>query len=109
MPVVFETDAELAGDVDAGFVGEAHPGDERGGVAANEIRPFVTVHADAVAEAVGEVLVVGAVAGGSDDVASSFVDGLTLDAWVGCGQCGGLGLMHDVEYFAGLVKFGDGR
>src|SRR5258705_12455114 len=41
VPVVFEADAELADDVDAGFVGEAHAGRERGGVCAEGIGPFV--------------------------------------------------------------------
>src|SRR6266478_3509094 len=106
VPVVFEADAELAGDVDAGLVGEAHAWGEWGGVAADEVGPLVAVHADAVAEAVGEVLVVGAVAGGGDDVAGGGVDGLALDAWTGCGESGGLGLVDDVEDFAGLVEFG---
>src|SRR5258708_9402340 len=67
VPVVFEADAELAGDVDAGFVGEAHAWGERGGVAADEVGPLVAVHADAVADAGGEVLVVGGGARGRDD------------------------------------------
>jgi hypothetical protein len=54
VPVVFEADAEFASDVDAGFVGEAHAGDEWSVVAADEIGPLVAVHADAVAETVGE-------------------------------------------------------
>ncbi len=59
-PVVFEADAEFASDVDAGLVGEGHAGGERRGVAADEVGPFVAVHAaDAVTEAVGEVFVVG--------------------------------------------------
>ena len=63
VPVVFEADAELASDVDAGLVGEAHAGGKGRGVAADEIGPLVAVHADAVADAVGEVFVVGAEAG----------------------------------------------
>ena len=106
VPVVFEADAELAGDVDAGLVGEAHACGEWGGVAADEVGPFVAVHADAVADAVGEVFVVGAVAGGGDDVAGGGVDGLALHAGMGCGECGGLGLVDDVEDLAGLVEFG---
>ena len=105
-PVVFEADAELADDVDAGFVGEGHAGFQRGVVAADEVGPFVAVHADAVAEAVGEVLVVGAVAGGGDDVAGGGVDGLALDTGARGGEGGGLGLVDDVEDFAGLVEFG---
>src|SRR5882757_4517041 len=108
VPVIFEADAELAGDVDAGLVGEAHAGGERCGVAADEVGPLVAVHADAVADAVGEMFVVGAVAGGGDDVAGGGVDGLALDAGMGGGESGGLGLVNDVEDFAGLIEFGGG-
>ena len=106
VPVVFETDAELAGDVDAGFVGEAHAWSQRSGVAANEIGPLVAVHADAVADAVGEVFIVGAVAGGGDDIACGCVDGLALHAGAGGGECGRLRLVDDVEDLALLVEFG---
>ena len=82
------------------------PGGERGGVATDEIGPLVAVHADTVAEAVGEVFVVGAEAGGGDDVAGCGVDGLALHSGVSCGERGGLGLMDDVEDFAGFVEFG---
>src|SRR5271170_6713717 len=106
VPIVFEADAELAGDVDAGFVGETHARGERGGVAADEVGPLVAVHADAVADAVSEVFVVGAVAGGGDDVARGGVDSLALDAGTSGGEGGGLGLMDDVEDLALLVEFG---
>ncbi len=104
VPVVFEADAELAGDVDARFVGEAHAGSERCGVAADEVGPLMAVHADAMAETVREVFVVWAEAGSGDDVAGGCVDGLALDAGMGSGECGGLGLMDDVEDLAGFVK-----
>ena len=105
VPVVFKADAELAGDVDAGFVRETHAGGERSGVAADEIRPFVAVHADAVTYAVGEVLVVGTVAGGGDDAAGGGVDGLALDTGMGGRDGGRLGLVDDVEYLTGFVEF----
>jgi len=60
--VVFEADAEVAAEVDAGFVGEDHAGDHLLGVAADEVGPLVHVHADAVSDAVIEVVVAGAVA-----------------------------------------------
>src|SRR5438046_3116914 len=103
VPIVFEADAELAGDVDAGFVGETHAGGERGGVAADQVGPFVAVHADAVTYAVGEVFVVGAVAGRGDEIAGGGVDGLALDTGMSCGEGGRLGLVDDVEYLAGFV------
>jgi len=84
-PVVFETDAELTGDVDARLVGEGHAGSEWRGVASDEIGPLVAVHADAVAEAVGEVLVVRTVACVGDDFAGCIVDGVTGDAGTRCG------------------------
>ncbi len=98
--VVFEADAEglrVVGEVDAGLVGEGHVGLEGAGVAADEVVPLVHIHADAVADAVGEVLVVGAEAGGGDDVAGGGVDGLHLDAGASGGEGCGLGLVDDVE------------
>src|SRR5258708_8221815 len=86
VPVVFEADAELAGDVDAGFVGEAHAWGEWGGVAADEVGPLVAVHADAVAEAAGGGFEVGAVPGG---VGPAWVGGAlppALDPCAGCRQ-----------------------
>ena len=103
VPVVFEADAERiliadgAGQVDAGFVGEAHAGLEQCGVAADEVGPLVAIHADAVAEAMGEDAVAGAEAGGGDDLAGGGVDGLGLDAGAGGGEGGGLGAVDDVE------------
>jgi hypothetical protein len=98
--VVFEADAEGlggVGEVDAGLVGEGHVGFDEAGVAADEVVPLVHVHADAVADAVGEVLVVGAEAGSGDDVAGGVVYGLHLDAGTGGSERGGLGSMDDVE------------
>jgi len=60
--VIFEADAEVAAEVDAGFVGEDHAGNHLLGVAADEVGPFVHVEADAVADAVVEVVVAGSVA-----------------------------------------------
>ena len=99
--VVFEADAErfgVVGEIDAGLVGEGHVGGEGLGVAADEVVPLVHVHADAVADAVGEVFVVGAEAGGGDDVACGGVYGLHLRAGTGGGEGCGLGLVDDVEY-----------
>src|ERR1700679_2950062 len=86
--VVFEADAEgfgVVGEVDAGLVGEGHVGGDELGVAADEVVPLVHVHADAMAYAVGEVLVAGTEAGGGDDVAGGGVYGLHLDAGASCG------------------------
>lgn len=102
-PVVFETDAELAGDVDAGLVGKGHAGGEWCSVAADEVGPLVTVHADAVAEAVGEVLVIGAVVGVGDDFACGVVDRVAWNAGTGCGERGCLSLVHDIKDLLLLV------
>ena len=102
-PVVFEADSELADDIDARLVGEGHAGFEDGVVAADEIGPLVAVHADAVAEAVGEVFVVGAVAGVGDDFAGGVVDGVAGCSGLACGEGGGLGLVDDVEDLLLLV------
>src|SRR5690606_13426410 len=61
---VLQPDAELAGQVEAGFVGEAHAGGERRLFAAHEVDGLVAVQADAVPGAVRQArqLVVGAVA-----------------------------------------------
>jgi hypothetical protein len=69
----------------------------------------MAVHANAVADAVGEVFVVGAVAGGCDEIACGGVDGLALDPGACRGEGGGLGFENDVEDFAGFVEFGDCR
>ena len=47
---VFAADAEFAGDVDAGLVGEGHVRQETGVAALNEIGMFVDVEPNAVAE-----------------------------------------------------------
>ena len=99
--IVFETDAEgfgVIGEIDAGLVGEGHVGGEELGVAADEVVPLVHVHADSVADAVGEVFVIRAEAGGGDDVACCGVDRLHFDAGASGGEGGGLRLVHDVEY-----------
>ena len=72
---VFAADAEFVRDVDAGLVGEGHAGFEDGFALVDEIRMFVDVEADAMAEAVREEFVPGAVAGGSDDGASGVIHG----------------------------------
>lgn len=96
-PVVFEADAELADDIDAGFVGEGHAGFERSVVAAYEVRPLVAVHADAVAEAVSEVLIVGTVAGVGDHFAGGIINSVAGLTGFACSERSGLGFVNDVE------------
>src|SRR5690348_16646919 len=61
MHVVFQPHAELARDVDAGFVAEGHAGFDAARVALHEVIPLMHVHADAVTEAVREIRVAGTV------------------------------------------------
>src|ERR1700682_6324914 len=76
---VFQAYAEFAADVDSGFVAETHPGGNRRGIAADQVGPLVSVHANPVAYAMAKVFVVGAVAGVGNDFASGSVHSLTLD------------------------------
>lgn len=73
--VVFTAEAEFAGDVDAGFVGEGHARFENRFAGADKIGMLMAVEADAVADAVGEEFVVGAEAGICDDGVSRVVNG----------------------------------
>ena len=70
---VFAADAKFVGDVDAGLVGEGHAGFEDGFAGVDQIRMLVDVEADAVAEAMSEEFVAGAVAGGRNDGAGGIV------------------------------------
>ena len=63
---VFTADAEFAGDVDSGFVGEGHVGQETRVAAVDEVGMLVDVEADTVADAMGKEFVTGAVACGCD-------------------------------------------
>ena len=111
---VFAANAEFAGDVDAGFVGEGHAGLEDGFAAANKIRMLVAVEADAVAEAMDEELVAGAKAGGSDDGAGSIVNRAREFSGLGSGESGilcvangGVGALHFFCWLAQDAGAGD--
>ena len=95
--VVFATDTEFAGDVDAGLVGEGHSGFEDGFTAADEIRMLVTIEANAVAEAVSEELIVGAEAGGGDYAAGGIVDRAGELSRTSCGESGILRLADGLK------------
>ena len=105
---VFAADAEFSGNVDAGFIGEGHAGFEDGFAGVNEIRMFVDVEADAVAEAVREEFVAGAVARGSDDAAGGIVHGTGKSSGAGGVERGILGFANGFEgslnFFAGLAE-----
>src|SRR5438876_9622313 len=82
---VFESDAELTVDRDHRFVAEAHAGLQRRLVAANEVRPFMAVEADAMSRAVGESgdFVVGAETCVGDHLARRRVDRFAGHAGLG--------------------------
>src|ERR1700678_1552804 len=101
--IVFETDTKFSVDVDAGLVAGRHIGRKPGGVAADEVWPFVTIHAQAVTETVGKILVVRTVARVSNYFSCGRIDSTTFRSWSCRGQGGRLRAMHDVEHFVHLV------
>ena len=105
---VLAADAEFAGDVDAGFVGEGHPGFENGFAGVDEIGMLVDVEADAVADAMSEEFVAGAVACGCDDGAGGIIHGAGEFSGAGGVESGVLGFADGFEsaldFLAGLAK-----
>src|SRR5438105_5813422 len=93
---VLVADAHLPRDVDPRLVGEAHAGAQGGAVGAHEVGPLVAVHADAVAQTMGEELVVGAEARLLDHAAGGRVHGLRLQPLAGGGEARLLRAPHDV-------------
>src|SRR5690348_7784384 len=55
--VVFAAKSVIAGNINSGFVGKRHPRLKDDSIPANEVRPLVAIHADAVAQTMREVLV----------------------------------------------------
>lgn len=105
---VFATEAEFVGDVDAGLVGESHIRFEDGGAGANEVGMLVAIEADAVAEAMGEEFIAGAVAGSGDDVAGSIVHGTGKFSGAGGIESSILGFADDFKntliFLAGFAE-----
>lgn len=81
--VVLEADPKFAAQIDTGLVAEGHVWLQWESVAANQIRPFVAIHTDSMTDAMGEVRVIRAVAGSSDNFARSGVHGLAFDSRFG--------------------------
>src|SRR5262249_30572282 len=90
--VVLDPDAELAGEIDARLHREHEAGLETLLVAADQIGGFVTVHAQAVADAVGELRTE---AGPLDHLARCAVDVLRRDAGPDAVDRRALGVEHD--------------
>src|SRR5581483_1392908 len=55
--VIFEAHAEFSTDVDSRLIAECHSGTQLQRVSMNEVRPLVAIHANAMSEAMREVLV----------------------------------------------------
>src|SRR6476660_9339262 len=102
--VILESHAKLARNVDPRLVAERHARLELLCVALPEVRPLVAVHADAVADAVREVLVARAEAGVRDDLAGGGVHRLTLDARARRLECRRLRLVLDLEHLFHPVR-----
>src|SRR5205085_8459242 len=60
--VIFQAYAKFSAQVDSRLVAEAHARLEQSLVATHQVGPLVAVHADAVAQPVGEMLIIAAVA-----------------------------------------------
>src|SRR3954468_8932028 len=73
MHIVFQAYSELAGDVDTRFIAKDHAGFELSFVSADQIRPFMTVHAHAVSHAMGEKRIVETVSSIADDFSGGSV------------------------------------
>src|SRR6185437_8161667 len=95
--VIFQSHSEFPNDVDAGLVAEGHVRLNRALVAAHQVVPLVAVHADAVPEAVAEILVIGAEAAVAHHLARCGIHGLHGRAHLGGSQRRLLRLVHDVE------------
>src|SRR3954469_23801282 len=91
---VLDAHAEAPGEVDPGLDREAHARLDRPGLALDHVRRLVRGLADAVPDAVDEVL---AVAGVGDDLAGGAVDLLAGDPGAHGLEAGLLGAAHDLE------------
>src|SRR5260370_15765481 len=101
--VVFETHAEFAPNINSRLVAEGHVGLEFGRVAAYQIRPLVTIHADAMAKPVCETFVVRTEASVGNDFAGCSIHVAARDAGARRREPRRLRLAHDVKYFLHLV------
>src|SRR4030042_2063806 len=100
---VLDADAKFSVDVDSRLVTESHSRLELQRVPADKVRIFVSLQADAVAEAVGEVLVVRTEAGILDNPAGRPVDGFAGRPRFDCLEGRGLGFPDDFPDLTLLV------
>src|SRR5579864_1359839 len=101
---VFQADPELSTDINPWFVAETHSRSQRQSVAPNQVWPLMPVHANAVAQAVAEVFIVGAVTGVGNYFARGRVYRLALGAGLGRRQRGLLRPMHNLKILLHLVS-----
>src|SRR5689334_2975895 len=101
--IVFQADPEFSADVNPGLIAERHIRCKRQSIAADQVRPLVSVHSDAVTEPMGEVFVIRTVAGVCDHLARGRVHRLSLYSGL-CGrECRRLRTMHDLKVLLHLV------
>src|SRR5258708_1212708 len=74
--VVFQSNPELAWNVYSGLIAEHHVALQPSRVAADEVGPFVNVHAHAMADAMPEVFVIGTKASIGDDFSGGGIHAL---------------------------------
>lgn len=89
---LFETQAELALEVNPRLDGEYHALFENGVESGDDIRRFVNIDAQAMT---GPVREIGAITGGSDDIAGGLVDIAGQGAGDGCSKGGLDGAIND--------------
>src|SRR5437879_4140363 len=104
MHIILEPDAELPANVNPRFVAENHIRGESRAVSANQVRPFVAIHAHAVSDAVREIFIVRSIARFGNDLARSGIHAATGLFRVSGFQRRTLGAMNDVEYFFHVVS-----
>src|SRR4030042_1611179 len=100
---VLDADSEFSIDVDPRLVAEGHSRLELQRVPADEGRIFVSLQADAVAEGVGEILIIRTEAGILDNPAGRPVHGFACCSRFDCLEGRGLGFPNDFPDLALLV------
>src|SRR4051794_21340566 len=95
---ILQPHAELAPDINTRLITESHVRRERHLVAANKVRPFMSVDAKAVPYPVRKVLVTGTKSGLLNYFARSAIHCLARHTWTrGC-KGNTLGAVHDFKY-----------
>ena len=101
MHVIFEPNAKFPSDVNSWFVTEGHVRLNFCGVSADQVWPFVAIHAHSVSDPVGKKFVVGTVARSYDHISRGSIDGPAFRAGFGGSLMLGR-LSHPAEFEAEL-------